>query len=129
MTNPETKLRCPGGCLCVFPDDPDQYECACDGLCVSEVWYDLRVALEEVSQESARPAESYVSSSSVTVHEGFLHDDTCPTCKAHRLAVEDVQRRMLAELQTVMDAANIARPWSPHEEWDRLLALIAKGAA
>lgn len=51
-------LACPSGCPCVFPDDPDQFECACDGLCISEEWNDLRQSLEDarsaLSQETVK---------------------------------------------------------------------------
>lgn len=36
-----TAARCPSGCPCVFPEDPDMHECACDGPCSTATWDDL----------------------------------------------------------------------------------------
>ena len=63
----------------------------------------------------------------MTDHPDFLHDDSCSTCRAHRRIVDEVRREMLEELRVALDTAGIARPWSPHEEWKRLLGTLSHG--
>lgn len=57
-------------------------------------------------------------------NDGFLHDDSCQTCANHRRVVNDVSLAMLEQLREAMAQAGIARPWSPEEEWRRLLDIV-----
>ncbi len=56
---------------------------------------------------------------------GFnLSSEFCPVCDRHRKELDGVRYEMLAELQGVVEGLNIAPPWSPEEEWNRLLEVL-----